>query len=408
MVSTHHTSLRSGLPRSRDWPAVSVTRPAAHSLDLGAYGDPATYTEERTRLFHPGGGPLFVGHQALLGGPGHVSAEADDRLLLTRSEDGTVRAFANICPHSLRPLVRSRERSTQSCVTCPFHQWSFRRDGSLIGAPDMEVTDQQRDDLGLMEFPVLSWQGSYFCGQAALEGAFQKDLTMAEDTFAAIGLSHWLNFSDWSLVGTEEERYDGDWKSFMDVYGDCYHVPPYHAGLASFADCDTLEWVFGESLHLQVLRHSQQQGRRSPYYQAWVDGLARYHHRRGEPVPDVAVIWSAFYPNVMIEYYNGLRVVSILVPTGPTSYLNRVRYFVPPDMEALVPGLPEIILKAYGETAGQDRVLNETRHEGVAMAAELSYAGATYHPNLCGPAPELGTVHFHTWWRRMMGRPVAG
>ena len=406
MFQTPSTSVRPPLPRGRDWPAVSEARPAAFSLGLDAYGDPEVYATERERLFHPAHGPLFVGHQALLAAPGHVGAEADDRLLLVRSEDGQVRSFANLCPHSLRPLVTTRIASQQSCVTCPFHQWSFRRDGSLIGARDMDFTEDQRAELGLWEFPLTAWKGNYFCGEAAAQPPFRADLELFEETFAAIGLSGWLDFSDWSLVGSEDEVYEGDWKSFMEVYGDCFHVPPYHAGLASFADCDTLEWVFGESMHLQVLRHSAEQGGRSPLYAAWVEGLRRYHQRRGEPMADVAVIWTAFYPNVMIEYYNGLRVISVLVPSGPLQYRNRVRYFVPPDMERLVPGLPATILAAYGETARQDRVLNETRHEGMAMAAELGFTGSTYHPNLCGPAPELGTVHFHAWWRQMMDQPA--
>lgn len=395
------------LRRSHD-PVLPDGRPDAYSLGLDAYGNEEVYAAERSRLFHPAQGPLFVGHASLLDGPGHACAESDDRVLLTRAEDGEVRAFANLCTHSLRPLVRSRERVSHTCVTCPFHQWSFRRDGSLIGGRDIELSAEQRDRLGLVPFPSREWRGSYFCGAGAAGAAFAEDLRMVESTFEAIGRSDWLDFSDWSLVCTEDEVYEGDWKSFMDVYGDCYHVPPYHPGLASFADCSTLEWVFGESVHLQVLELSPEQGRRSPFYTSWFDGLRSYYERRGEPMPAQSVIWSAFYPNLMIEYYNGLRVISVLVPTGPTQYRNRVRYYVPPDMERLVPGLPAAILEAYGETAVQDRVLNETRHEGVAMAAELGLDVSTYFPNLTDPAPELGTVHFHAWWRQRMGRSVDG
>jgi phenylpropionate dioxygenase-like ring-hydroxylating dioxygenase large terminal subunit len=381
-------------------------RPQHHSLELGHYGDPAVYADERARLFHPAVGPLYVGHQSLLGGPGHAAADSDDRLLLTRSEDGTVRAFANLCTHSLRPLIAVRERVAQTCVTCPYHQWSFRRDGSLIGGRDIDLTAEQRDELALVPYPVQAWQGSYFAGAAARGEDFRRDLELIEATFAAIGRSDWLDFSDWALVGTETDVYPGDWKAFMDVYGDCYHVPPYHPGLAAFADCDTLEWTFGDNVHLQVLDLSAEQGRRSEFYTRWFDGLRTYYQRRGEAMPPQSVIWSAFYPNLMIEYYNGLRVLSVLNPLGPHGYENRVRYYVPPDMERLVPGLPAAILEAYEETAAQDRVLNESRHKGVVMAAELGIELPTYHPNLSGPAPELGTVHFHRWWRSRMDRPA--
>lgn len=392
--------------RQPHWPVVPADRPQAHSLGLEAYGNPVVYAAERARMFHPAHGPLFMGHRGLLGAPGHAAAEADDRVLLTCAEDRTVRAFANICTHALRPLVRSRERVVQSCVTCPYHHWSFRRDGSLIGGRDMAFVENQRSELGLTEFPLHEWHGSFFCGSATASDSFRRDLQLFDDTFAALGRLDWLDFDDWALVGTEDEVYDGDWKAFMEVYGDCYHVPPYHAGLASFADCDSLEWTFGEAMHLQVLNLSAERGRRSETYTAWYEGLRRYYEARGEAEPEQAVIWSAFYPNVMIEYYNGLRVISVLMPMGPSSYVNRVRYFVPADMERLVPGLPAAILRAYGETAEQDRVLNETRHEGIVMAAELGLEVPTYLPNLSGPQPELGTVHFHAWWREQMSQPI--
>jgi choline monooxygenase len=385
-------------------PTLPVGRPQERSLGFDAYGDAAVYAEERARLFHPAVGPLFVGHRALLDGPGHAAAEADDRVLLTCDEDGTVRALANVCTHAMRPLVAARERVRQSCVTCPYHLWSFRRDGSLIGGPAIALDEAQRDRLALTAFPLQQWRGSLFCGEGAADPAFRADLGRVEAAFEALGRADWLDFGDWCLVHTEDEAYDGDWKSFMEVYGDCYHVPPFHAGLASFADCDTLDWTFGETFHLQALRLNAERGGRSTAYAAWCDGLDRYHELRGETVPELAVVWAAFYPNVMIEYYNGLRVISVLVPSGPDRYVNRVRYFVPPDMERLVPGLPATVLAAYGETAVQDRALNESRHAGLAMAAELGLDAATYLPNLSGPQPELGTVHFHTWWRHRMGR----
>lgn len=384
-------------------PAAPV-RPTASPLGLDCYADPDLYALERARLFHPAHGPFFVGHESLLGGPGHAAAEADERVLLTRTEDGTIRAFANLCTHAMRPLVREREQVAQSCVTCPYHQWSFRRDGSFIGARSMPTAPGERSALALPEYPVHRWRGSIFCG--ADTASLAADLEVVEDAFAGLGCSDWLEFSDWTLVASEDEAYAGDWKSFVEVYGDCYHVPPFHPGLASFADCDTLRWVFGAGMHLQVLDLSPAQGAKSPYYAAWVDGLRRYTALKGEPEPSLAVVWSAFYPNLMIEYYNGLRVVSVIVPTGPDSYRNRVRYYVPPDMEALVPGLPAAILEAYGETAEQDRGLNESRHEGLLMAAELGLRQPAYVPNLTGPAPELGTVHFHSWWRTAMARPA--
>ncbi len=387
---------------SRRGPTPTVD--AMPPLPIEAYADDAWFARERAAMFRPNAGPLYLTHDALLPPAGHVRADGDDRVLVTCDGAGRVAAFANLCTHSLRPLVGDGEPSTSSCVTCPFHHWSFRRDGSLIGGRDITLSQAERDRLALTPFVTRSWHGLHFAGTETATAEFEADLAYIEDAFAQRGIADWLDFADWTLAGSEDETYLGDWKTFLEVYGDCYHVPPYHPGLASFSDCATLEWAFGDQMHAQFLDLSAEGGGRTAPYRAWVDGLHHYYRARGERTPTTAVVWTCFYPNLMVEYYNGLRVISVVLPTGPASYLNRVHYFVPSDMEDLVPGLPATILEAYGETAVQDRVLNESRHHGIVTARELDIDVVTYNANVCGPAPELGTVHFHGWWRDRMRR----
>lgn len=371
-------------------------------LALHHYGNPAVHAVEQDELFHPLTQARYLSHDALVPRSGHVRAHGDDRLLLTRTDGNRVKAFANLCTHSLRPLVSSSEPSTLTCVTCPFHLWSFRRDGSLIGAPDFELDAAQRAALALPEYPVTSLHGLHFAGARAAQPGFAAEFDVLAGAFADRGVPDWIDFGDWVVAAVEEEPASGDWKTFMDVYGDCYHVPPYHPGLAAFADCSTLEWVFTESMHLQFVELSTRAGAGSRHYENWVEGLGAYYRARREPPPRFAVVWGAVYPNVMVECYNGLRVLSVVIPTGPDSYVNRAHFLVPPDMERLVPGLVGEIMAAYGETATEDKVLNEARGSGLAIAQSLGLSLPAYTANVSGVAPELGTVHFHRWWRSRM------
>ncbi len=162
------------------------------------------------------------------------------------------------------------------------------------------------------------------------------------------------------------------------MFGDWYHVPPFHPGLASFVDCNTLEWTFGENFHAQFPMLSKLRGRRV----------------RGEELSPYAVAWVALYPNVMIEAYNGLRVVSVVIPTAPDAYINRIHNFVPTDMEEAVPGLIDQIRAAYDETVDKDRLLVESRWDGLRTVGELAPRLDRYVPNLAGVAPEAGVSHF--------------
>jgi choline monooxygenase len=41
---------------------------------------------------------------------------------------------------------------------------------------------------------------------------------------------------------------DYNWKTFIEVYLEDYHVGPFHPGWAAFVTCDDLRWEFGRSI----------------------------------------------------------------------------------------------------------------------------------------------------------------
>jgi choline monooxygenase len=395
------------MPSFYERPGYSFDPAGVRSLDLGNYGDPARFESERRRLFQPGIGLLYLGHDLLLPGKGHRRADGDDRLILTRDDSGEVRALANLCTHSVRPIATDDEFNDRSCITCPYHQWSFRRDGSLIGGRDINFGygpegDEQRRRLALTQYETLSWRGFHFAVDPRRRDEFELEFSRIETDFAERGLAEHLDLDNWVVLATEDTPYNGDWKNFMEVFGDCYHVPPYHPGLASFSDCDTLDWTFGEHFHVQFLEISAEAGSRSKGYADWIRGLTRYYEARGEQLGSFAVAWLGIYPNLMIELYNGLRVISIVLPTSSGTHVNRAHYCVPADMEGLVPGLPKIMKDAFDETAIEDGVLIETRHAGILAARSLGLEVEPYYVNLTGRAPEAGTAHFFAWWTRHM------
>ena len=383
---------------------------AASSLAPSAYGDASTFAVELRRLFAPDSGLVFLGHDLSLPEVGHRRSDADPRIVLTRDGDGVVRALANVCTHACRPLLVDDEPVCRPRLRCAFHDWTFRSDGSLIGAAHFDfgggaVGRSTRDRLALTSFDVLSWHGFHFAVDPERRREYAADLDRIDADFEARGVADWLDFGDWIPVHERDDRYRGDWKLFLEVFGDCYHVPPYHPGLASFVDCGSIEWTFGENFHVQFLELSAQRGRRSSTYAEWAAGLDRYYELRGEPAPRMAVAWVGLYPNLMLEAYNGLRVISILVPDGFGAYVNRVHYFVPPDMERLVPGLARTITEAYDETVVEDRDLVDSRRDGMLSAASLGLDLDRYSANIGGVALEAGVPHFQQWWTRRCGVP---
>ena len=378
---------------------------AAPVLPAEVYSDPVVFAAEMRHLFAPDAGLVYLSHDLLLPPRGHQRADSDPRIVLTRDGDA-VTALANVCTHACRPLVDDDRAVSHTWIRCPYHDWSFRGDGSLIGGGNIDFGEGVEGDatkhaLALPSFDLLSWRGFHFGVDSAHIDAYRTDLARIDDDFEARGIGDWLDLDGWTTAAAHDDPYRGDWKAFVEVFGDCYHVPPYHPGLASFVDCGSIEWTFGDNFHAQFLELSDEQGRRSSHYSEWSDGLQQYYARRGDPAPRMAVGWVGIYPNLMFEVYNGLKVLSVVVPVGPDEFVNRVHYCVPDDMERLVPGLPAAIIAAYDETVIEDRALVERRSEGLRAASSLGLDIERYHVNLSGDATlEAGVAHFHDWWTR--------
>ena len=83
-------------------------------------------------------------------------------ILLTRDDNGEIRAFHNICGHRCNKLVWA-ERGRQNHHVCKFHGWVYDNNGQLRSVPDeANFFDLDKDDLALRPVAVDVWQGLVF------------------------------------------------------------------------------------------------------------------------------------------------------------------------------------------------------------------------------------------------------
>lgn len=114
--------------RTTDRDGAPTTRPVA------AYLDPERYAREVERLFR--GTPVAIAHRSALAAPGDfVTHDANGLpVLAVRGDDGEVRAFLNVCRHRGTRL-ESAPCGRKKAFTCPYHAWSYGKDGSLLAIP---------------------------------------------------------------------------------------------------------------------------------------------------------------------------------------------------------------------------------------------------------------------------------
>ena len=346
------------------------------TLPLATYIDPDLLAAERQRL---GQVPTaYAGHEAWVREPGDYVCLPFDEGLVLLNDGGRPTLLDNVCAHRQGIILEGGGRLGRA-ITCPLHAWSYRLDGSLRQAPGM---DQGRCR-GLANHELWDWQGLLFRGPHDTR-ALLADLD-------AWPLRERFSFEGYRLHRTTLEPYDFDWKIFVEVYLDLYHVRPFHPGLGRFVRCDDLSWAFGEHWSCQIAPFGSLVGGTSAF-QRWCDLIAR----RSGPQPRYGALWLTIYPNTTVEVYPHTLVVSTIWPTAPERCLNVVETYYEESLGDDLDAFAAAQQAAYDETAVEDADICSRMHRGKrALHARGRDADSPDHEPL-----EAGIGHFHRWVRR--------
>ena len=105
--------------------------------------------------------PLVVGPSASIPEPGDFVTQqlAGLPLLVVRGSDGVVRVFLNLCRHRGNQLC-SDGSGNKRVFSCPYHAWTFTREGACRAMVDREgFRGLDRDDYGLISYPCEERHG---------------------------------------------------------------------------------------------------------------------------------------------------------------------------------------------------------------------------------------------------------
>lgn len=352
-------------------------------LSVSAYFDEKLYQHEKKLIFDRY--PAYLGHAAALPQTGDyltLARELDGRALL-RSEDG-IELVSNVCRHRQAVMLRGRG-NTGSSVVCPLHRWTYDLKGRLLGAPHFD----KDPCLSLRNDPVQQWNGLLFEG-----GPGRRHV--ATD-LAGLGVAADLDFSGYVFHSAQQHVCEYNWKTFIEVYLEDYHVVPFHPGLSGFVECGDLRWEFGRTYSVQTVGvHSALSRPGTDTYRRWHDAVKS---RYGEAGPAHGAIWLTLYPTVMVEWYPSVLVVSTLQPQGPRRTLNTVEFFYPEEVAAFETDYVAAQQAAYMETVVEDDEIALRMDAGRRALLERGDddAGPYQSPM------EDGMQHFHEWYRATMG-----
>ena len=367
-----------------------VTREAlarSHSpLPVGSYFDPVLFQREQARLF--AAGPRYVGHGLAVPVIGDFYAlphEGEGRALL-RTPQG-LQLVSNVCRHRQAVMLRGRG-NTGSNIVCPLHRWTYDLQGGLVGAPHFP-DDPCRN---LPNYGLQTWNGMLFEDRPG-------ERTVA-DELAGVGPAAELDFSGYVFDRVQTHECNYNWKTFIEVYLEDYHVAPCHPGLGQFVTCEDLRWEFGRNHSVQTVGPKNELAKPgSAAYRKWHDAVLAYRQGRfDDPVPKHGAIWLTHYPAVMVEWYPHVLVVSTLHPKGPQKTLNIVEFYYPEEIASFEREFVEAEQAAYWETCAEDDEIALRMDAGrLALLERGDDDSGPYQSPM-----EDGMQHFHEWYEREM------
>ncbi|MEO5809319.1 MAG: aromatic ring-hydroxylating dioxygenase subunit alpha, partial [Sphingomicrobium sp.] len=127
-------------------------------------------------------------------------------------------------------------------LTCPYHAWSYARDGRLVGVPHRgEYPGLDPDALGLVPVALEEWHGFLFVTLEPGAPAVAEMMAPYEEEVAV------YRFADLRAIGRVTLRPRPlNWKTIADNYSDGLHIPVGHPGLSR---------LFGRSYKIEAQSH---------------------------------------------------------------------------------------------------------------------------------------------------------
>jgi phenylpropionate dioxygenase-like ring-hydroxylating dioxygenase large terminal subunit len=192
-----------------------------HVVSAASYTSAERYERDRAMLL---ASPQLVGYVSELPAPGSYCTKTvmGRSILMTRTKDGSVKAFVNVCLHRQSRIADGC--GTTRRLSCPYHAWTYDLDGNLVGVPGKEgFARTLREPAKLAELPAAEFAGFLW---VSLDANGALDVAKHLGPLAA-ELESW-GIGRWIPLGEKVLDCPIDWKLALDTFAENYHFATVH------------------------------------------------------------------------------------------------------------------------------------------------------------------------------------
>ena len=196
------------------------SRLPGHGLPRPFYHYELLYRFEMESIWREGW--LFAGHSCQIPNPGDyfLYGVDGDSVIVLRGDDGQVHALYNVCRH--RGMVICQEpQGTVKRFVCPYHQWTYDRDGRLLLQRGMQA-DLDKSQLGLHSAHAREVEGLIFISLAREP----LDFTAAYQAIAPVAKPQGMVRA--RVAKIMDFEVDSNWKLVWENNRECFHCNVNH------------------------------------------------------------------------------------------------------------------------------------------------------------------------------------
>lgn len=338
----------------------------ARTLPAYWYTTPEVFVAEKERIFAHAW--LCVGREASVARPGDffTAQRAGESLIVTRDNDGKLRAFYNVCRHRGTRICEEPSGHFSGSIQCPYHAWTYGLDGTLKVARNMtEVAGFDRADYPLKEAPVALWEGFVFVDIAAGNRSF-------ENVFAPL-IGRFAKWDIANLRAARSLRYEiaCNWKLIFLNYSECYHCPLVHPQLDKLSPSDSGRNDLSDGPFLGGFSEL-----RKPGTSLTMSGHSSRPPLRGvEGVELDRVYYYTIFPTMMLSLHPDYVMVHYCNPLAPDRTEVVCEFLFDPETMAKPDFDPSDVVEFWDLTNRQDWRVNELTQLGL---SSLAYSPGPY------------------------------
>ncbi|MEH6446771.1 MAG: aromatic ring-hydroxylating dioxygenase subunit alpha, partial [Oceanospirillaceae bacterium] len=201
------------------------------SLPAQCYSSPEILEREKQRLFLKSW--IAVGRADQWPNAGDYSTRniLDIPIILIKDKHGNIKAYSNSCRHRGAKLLEGSGNCRTIC--CPFHCWTYDLEGNLVFAPKIKNDETfNYDEYGLIEIQSEARDGFVYINftDSASDTSGSGSDSQSIDTWLGEFPSVHAPWKFKELVSYKRHEFtvNCNWKAFLDVFNEYYHLPYIH------------------------------------------------------------------------------------------------------------------------------------------------------------------------------------